>query len=69
MFRREIIDEKIIELRRALATTDDELTVALLIMAIESFESERAVLVQGPTSTMQRWSKLPLISRKARKAP
>jgi hypothetical protein len=39
--------KKIIELRRALATTDDEMTVALLMMAIESFESERAVLVQA----------------------
>jgi hypothetical protein len=47
MFRREVIDKKIVELRRALATTDDELTVALLMMAIESFESERAVLVQA----------------------
>src|ERR1700759_2538058 len=47
MFRREVIDKKIVELRRALATTDDELTVALLMMAIESFESERADLDQG----------------------
>jgi hypothetical protein len=47
MFRREVIDKKIVELRRALATTDDELTVALLVLAIESFESERAVLVQA----------------------
>jgi hypothetical protein len=47
MFRREVIDKKIVELRRALATTDDELTVALLMLAIESFESERAVLVQA----------------------
>jgi len=46
MFRREVIDKKIVELRRALATTDDELTVALLVMAIESFESERAVLLR-----------------------
>ena len=47
MFRREVIGKKIVELRRALATTDDELTVALLMMAIESFESERAVLLQA----------------------
>ena len=47
MFRREVIDNKIVELRHALATTDDELTVALLMMAIESFESERAVLLQA----------------------
>jgi hypothetical protein len=46
MFRRDVIDKKIVELRRALATTDDELTVALLMMAIESFESERAALVR-----------------------
>ena len=47
MFRREVIGKKIVELRRALATTDDELTVALLVLAIESFESERAVLLQS----------------------
>ena len=46
MFRREAIDKKIVELRHALATTDDELTVALLVMAIESFQSERAVLLR-----------------------
>ena len=47
MFRREVIDKKIVELRHALATTDDELTVALLVLAIESFESERSVLLRA----------------------
>ena len=47
MFRREVIDKKIVELRHALATTDDELTIALLMMAIESFESEMVVLLQA----------------------
>ena len=28
--------------------TDDELTVALLVLAIESFESEMVVLLQAP---------------------
>jgi hypothetical protein len=47
MFRREVIDKRIVELRRALATTDDELTIALPVLAIEGFKSERAALVQA----------------------
>lgn len=41
LYRREDIDRKIMDLRRMLATTNDDLTVALLKMAIESLESEK----------------------------
>ena len=49
MSRRESIDRKIIDLQRVLATSDDQLTIALLKMAIESFASERdsLLLVDG----------------------
>ncbi len=40
-YGRENIDRKIIDLQRMLATADDQLEIALLKMAIESFESER----------------------------
>ena len=41
MFRRENIERKIIDLQRMLASTDDQLAIALLKMAIESLETER----------------------------
>ena len=41
MYRRENLDRKIIEFQRMLAVTDDQLTVALLKMAIESVLFER----------------------------
>jgi hypothetical protein len=40
-YGRENIERKIIDLQRMLATSDDQLEIALLKMAIESFESER----------------------------
>jgi hypothetical protein len=41
MFRREYIERRIVDLQRMLASTDDQLAIALLKLAIESFESER----------------------------
>lgn len=41
LYRREDVDRKITDLRRLLATTNDDLTVALVKMAIESLESEK----------------------------
>ena len=50
MFRREYIERKIVDLQRMLASTDDQLAIALLKLAIESFESERDSLEkQGAT--------------------
>jgi hypothetical protein len=46
MYRREVIDRKIVDLQRILASTDDQLTITLLNMEIESFESERDSLLQ-----------------------
>ncbi len=46
MYMREVIDSKIVDLQRLLASTDDPLTITLLNMAIESFESERDALLQ-----------------------
>ncbi len=40
MFRRENIEQKIVDLQRMLATADDQLEIALLKMAIESFLTE-----------------------------
>ena len=49
MFRRENIERKIVDLQRMLASTDDQLAIALLKLAIESFESERDSLEKdGP---------------------
>jgi|tagenome__1003787_1003787.scaffolds.fasta_scaffold20721396_2 hypothetical protein len=45
MFRRENIERKIIDLQRMLASTDDQLAIALLKMAIESLETERDSLL------------------------
>lgn len=45
MYRRENIDRKIVDLRRLLATTDDQLVIVLLNMAIESFIAERESLL------------------------
>lgn len=44
-YGRENIERKIIDLQRMLATSDDQLEIALLKMAIESFESERDSLL------------------------
>lgn len=44
MYRRENIDRKIVDIERLLATTDDQLVIALLNMAIESFVAERDAL-------------------------
>ena len=44
MYRLENIQRRISELQRMLATADDQLEIALLKMAIESFEAERASL-------------------------
>jgi hypothetical protein len=41
MFRREYIERKIVDLQRMLASTDDQLAIALLKLAFESFESEK----------------------------
>ena len=41
MFRRETIERKIVDLQRMLASTDDQLAIALLKLAIESFKLER----------------------------
>ena len=50
MFRPEYIERKIVDLQRMLASTDDQLAIALLKLAIESFESERDLLEkQGAT--------------------
>jgi hypothetical protein len=46
MFRRETIERKIVDLQRMLASTDDQLAIALLKLAIESFESERDSLAK-----------------------
>jgi hypothetical protein len=40
-YERENIDRKIVDLQRMLASSDDQLAIALLKLAIESFESER----------------------------
>lgn len=45
MYRRENIDQKIVDIQRLLATTDDQFVIALLKMAIESFVSERDSLL------------------------
>jgi hypothetical protein len=50
MYRREVVDRKIVDLQRILASTDDQLTITLLNMAIESFESERDALLQTEQS-------------------
>lgn len=47
-YGRDNIDRKINDLRRMLATTNDPLEMALLKMAIESFEAERDSLSQPP---------------------
>lgn len=47
MYRREVIDKKILELHSLLATTDEQLTATLVKMAIESFEAERDALLQN----------------------
>ena len=47
MYRRENIDRRIADLRQMLATADDQLELALLTMAIESFETERDALVNA----------------------
>ncbi len=50
MYRRENLDRKIIEFQRMLAVTDDQLTVALLKMAIESVLFERNSLASDRKS-------------------
>ena len=50
MYRRENLDRKIIEFQRMLAVTDDQLTVALLKMAIESVLYERNSLASDRKS-------------------
>ncbi len=47
MYRRETIDQRISDLQRMLAATDDQLELALLKLAIESFEAERYWLLPG----------------------
>lgn len=51
LYRRDNIDRKIHDLRHMLATTNDPLEIALLKMAIESFETERDSLSQPENKT------------------
>lgn len=46
LYRREDVNRKIVDLQRLLETTDDPLAIALIKLAIESFESERESLPQ-----------------------
>jgi len=50
MYQRENIERRIIDLQRMLATTNDPLEIALVKLAIESFESEMALLKTAEAS-------------------
>lgn len=51
LYRRDEIDRRIVDLQRMLTTTDDQLTIVLVKMAIENFQAERDAL---PASTEER---------------